>query len=264
MSYRNNSAIIQDNSMFAHPYKKKRKKTNKLKVGKILPEEINLVVDKVTTKIPRVTKLDFSTEWRQIKGLFLVDDHHRLLICIKYNDDKVKDKLKIVCEEKKYKYIALNLSKSNYMDDLIISINIYLDSFQAFIELKAKKLNVDIPKSELWFQEKFKKERFYNLLEVEYNKPFKLFIYDVYCCKFGFVIEVDGSIHNKPEIKEADRSKDRVTGTYGLQVIRIKAYSDGAYLSAMTRIKRILKRDGEKKYPAPKIILRKSSDNLPK
>jgi cyclase len=50
--------------------------------------------------------------------------------------------------------------------------------------------------------------------------PISPFVTDFYCHALKLVIEVDGSIHNKEEVKQADKSKQWSLETEGIQVIR--------------------------------------------
>ena len=48
------------------------------------------------------------------------------------------------------------------------------------------------------------------------------FIVDFYCHSASLVIEVDGSIHNKPEQKEYDIERENILKEMGLKIIRFR------------------------------------------
>lgn len=49
---------------------------------------------------------------------------------------------------------------------------------------------------------------------------FGQYIADFYCWKAQLVIEIDGGIHNKPEVKAKDREKEADLAVHGIEVIR--------------------------------------------
>jgi very-short-patch-repair endonuclease len=52
------------------------------------------------------------------------------------------------------------------------------------------------------------------------QKPLGAFIVDFYCRKAKLVIEVDGGIHLKEEIRREDQNKDEYFESIGLRVLR--------------------------------------------
>jgi very-short-patch-repair endonuclease len=50
--------------------------------------------------------------------------------------------------------------------------------------------------------------------------PIANYIVDFYCHKLKLVIEVDGSIHGKPENMEYDIDRDKVMQEFGLTILR--------------------------------------------
>lgn len=87
----------------------------------------------------------------------------------------------------------------------------------------ASKLNSDLPKSEIWFQEKFK---CYKIHTDQYNQPFMGFIPDVINKMFKYIIEIDGSVHDLDRIKRKDEYKTWLFQRNGYKVFRIKAYDN--------------------------------------
>lgn len=50
--------------------------------------------------------------------------------------------------------------------------------------------------------------------------PIKEFIVDFYCHKLKLIIEVDGSIHNIPEVADLDTGREYELNELGLKIIR--------------------------------------------
>jgi very-short-patch-repair endonuclease len=50
--------------------------------------------------------------------------------------------------------------------------------------------------------------------------PLKIYIADFYCHKLKLVIEADGRIHNKPEVKEYDAVREQNLTEWGYVVVR--------------------------------------------
>jgi imidazole glycerol-phosphate synthase subunit HisF len=50
--------------------------------------------------------------------------------------------------------------------------------------------------------------------------PIGIYIADFYCHKVKLIVEVDGSIHNKPDIKEADKIRQAELERWGYCVMR--------------------------------------------
>jgi very-short-patch-repair endonuclease len=50
--------------------------------------------------------------------------------------------------------------------------------------------------------------------------PFGIFILDFYCHQIKLVIEVDGSVHLKEEVKQRDKEREEILFKSGLNVIR--------------------------------------------
>ena len=50
--------------------------------------------------------------------------------------------------------------------------------------------------------------------------PYSIFILDFYCHDLRLVIEVDGEIHKKDEIKERDQERENLLKADGLSVLR--------------------------------------------
>lgn len=50
--------------------------------------------------------------------------------------------------------------------------------------------------------------------------PFSIYILDFYCHALKLVIEIDGSIHNRQDIKDKDETRQNVLEREGLTVVR--------------------------------------------
>lgn len=102
----------------------------------------------------------------------------------------------------------------------------------------SKKLNRQLAKSEVWFWKCYAEFKDVNDFQ---NKPLGNFIPDVSNYRFRYVIEVDGSVHDQPSVREHDEKKNNYYAQYGYKVIRVKAYSDDDF-KKMLYILNILRR----------------------
>lgn len=102
----------------------------------------------------------------------------------------------------------------------------------------ANKLNLDLPKSEIWFQKLFENENFNTLFF--YNKPIGKYIPDVVSFKHKVIIEIDGSIHETDIQKFKDKLKTDYFINRGYTVFRIKAYSMNSYNEVLLKLKELL------------------------
>jgi cyclase len=59
-----------------------------------------------------------------------------------------------------------------------------------------------------------------NDFKIRRQHPIGLYIADFYCHKSKLIIEVDGSIHDEPEIKEADDARQKELERWGYTIIR--------------------------------------------
>lgn len=111
------------------------------------------------------------------------------------------------------------------------------------IEYKAIMLEADLPKSEVWFREMYLKEDFQrqfseDLFKDKFNYPFnRKYIPDIVNMGYKYVIEIDGSIHNKPEQILKDKIKDHYFNKRGYIVIRVRHWNMDDYKSCIERVK---------------------------
>ncbi len=54
------------------------------------------------------------------------------------------------------------------------------------------------------------------------QRPIDNYIVDFYCAPVGLIIEVDGDIHDREDVKEYDKERSDLLETYNLDVIRFK------------------------------------------
>jgi very-short-patch-repair endonuclease len=108
---------------------------------------------------------------------------------------------------------------------------------------RAKNLERLLPKSEAWFRKKYHKEGIERLFKGEqfqdaYNKPYSsVYIPDVINEGYKYIIEIDGSIHDDPEVQFKDAQKDYYFSKRGFLVLRIRAYDNDSYNEAIIKLK---------------------------
>lgn len=97
----------------------------------------------------------------------------------------------------------------------------------------AKKLNKNLPKSEQWFQKLYAP---YMIDGDLFNHPFGSHIPDLVNKQHKYIVEVDGSWHDKAYVQLQDRKKDRLRASMGYLCLRIKAYDQEQFDAAMAKI----------------------------
>jgi cyclase len=82
----------------------------------------------------------------------------------------------------------------------------------------AKKLRKNMTGAEkvLWM---YLKEGINNI-KIRRQHPIGLYIADFYCHKLKLIIEVDGSIHNEPDIREFDEARQKDLEKWGYIILR--------------------------------------------
>lgn len=103
----------------------------------------------------------------------------------------------------------------------------------------AKRLNDNLPKSELWFDELFKSHPCYSLFLK--NQIVNKYIVDLLCIEKKIVIEIDGTYHDREDQIAKDFLKDMKLRSKGYTVIRVKAYDMTSFTSAITALEEALK-----------------------
>ncbi|NUN06632.1 MAG: DUF559 domain-containing protein [Bdellovibrio sp.] len=103
-----------------------------------------------------------------------------------------------------------------------------------FLEARGDELNTNLPKSEVWFQEKYLS---FAIPSDEFNVRFGICcIPDVINRVYKYVIEIDGSIHQRKEIQIRDKEKDEIYRRCGFLVIRVIAHSETSFEKAINTI----------------------------
>jgi len=73
------------------------------------------------------------------------------------------------------------------------------------------------PEKKLWEALKNKK---LDGLKFRRQHPISRFVVDFYCHQYRLVIELDGSIHEKEEVKTRDAERENELKSYGLNILR--------------------------------------------
>lgn len=128
----------------------------------------------------------------------------------------------------------------------------HTDEQKAWTKDRAKELSKDLPKSEKWFLDKLSKSG-YSLgdFRLQSNVYCHGKIPDFVSEYLMVIIEIDGSIHDRPDVQENDRKKDNLYRLKGYKVFRIKAYDDLKYFDVLTQLK-ILSDKRDKHYKTKK------------
>lgn len=107
----------------------------------------------------------------------------------------------------------------------------------------SKQLNANLPRSERWFQELYRPHQDINDF---FNRPLGNYIPDISNYRFKYVIEIDGTWHDRPEALEKDKLKSKYYSENGYRVIRIRGYCDEDFKRALYILnvirKKIIKR----------------------
>lgn len=128
---------------------------------------------------------------------------------------------------------------------------------QKLLEKYAKELETYLPKSEIWFRDKYRNENIARThkgkrFKDEYNKPYSAtYIPDIINEGYKYIIEIDGSVHDRPDIQLNDLKKDHFFIKRGFLVIRIKAYDEESYKTGMDKLREYIA-----KFDAPEIEAR--------
>lgn len=134
-----------------------------------------------------------------------------------------------------------------------------------FLKKVSKGLNENLPKSEVWFNSKYKNSGIN--IKFEANKPFGGYIPDLINKDLKLIIEIDGSIHQNEDVKKKDDKKDLKYKQLGFRVIRLIAYNEESYNEAINQLRAIKTKIPIKKEPIKKshnpiyvgIIIRKET-----
>ena len=98
----------------------------------------------------------------------------------------------------------------------------------------ASNLNINLPRSEQWFQALYKGYQCStDLFNVQFHQKY---IPDVQNRQFKYIIEIDGSVHNREDIKRKDITKDNWFRSKGYKVFRIEAYNVESFQEVINNI----------------------------
>lgn len=93
---------------------------------------------------------------------------------------------------------------------------------QDVVKRLARELNENLPRSEKWFQKLWAEHKHHNDV---YNYAYKgIYIPDVINKQYKYIIEIDGSIHDKHQQKKKDLKRDQYFEKEGYITFRITAY----------------------------------------
>ncbi len=90
---------------------------------------------------------------------------------------------------------------------------------KSFTFQKAEELRIRMTKAETVLWESLRNKRL-NGLKFRRQHPISRFIVDFYCHKYKLVVELDGSIHNLPEVAENDKNREKELRDLGLYILR--------------------------------------------
>lgn len=263
---------IRNNGLYVPNKKKKVFKENKPYIRRCVKPDTKIkgkTVEAALNKFSTVPGFVYTNKVFKSMGLFLINEKHKIVVSLLNRLPDADPVFVSMLKKKSYSHFTFNIHSED-VKDLISEIDEKVKNFEQWLDHRADELNDMVIKSEKWFKDKLVKESFYDLLGVEYNKPFKKFIYDLYSKKYSIAIEVDGSVHDTPEQRAKDMDKDRLTGAYGLHIVRVKAFDEESYKRAVTKIFGIIRanvRGGSKRYESRldlpkygKTILKKSDN----
>lgn len=97
-------------------------------------------------------------------------------------------------------------------------------------------LQQEPPKSEQWFHGLWE---YYGMKhpDDQYNAIKFGFIPDVLNEHYQYIIEVDGSIHERPDIIKRDKFKENIFNTNGYKVFRVMAYNHADFMDLLKQVK---------------------------
>lgn len=103
------------------------------------------------------------------------------------------------------------------------------------VQKHAKELQLNPPKSDLWFQELWCDNKD---LDDRYNEAFGHYIPDCINHRYRYIIEIDGSFHMKPEQIQKDIKKNEYYMNRGYDWYRVQAYNEDSLNLTLEKIKK--------------------------
>jgi very-short-patch-repair endonuclease len=122
-----------------------------------------------------------------------------------------KGKPQVMFEKMKKKKMA---NKSEKINDMHYGSDRF--AFQ-----KAEEFRKTMTYAEHLLWEELKNNKFYGI-KFRRQHPISRFIVDFYCHKYKLVIELDGEIHDKSEVKINDNNRETELKDFGLHILRFK------------------------------------------
>ena len=111
------------------------------------------------------------------------------------------------------------------------------------IEHCAESLEANLPRSERWFRGLYLKEDIRrtfseDLFKDQFNRPFNSkYIPDVCNTGYKYIIEVDGSYHDRPDQRLKDIKRDYYFEKRGYLVIRVKHNDFASYADCVSKVR---------------------------
>lgn len=105
-----------------------------------------------------------------------------------------------------------------------------------FARASSKSLKKNKFSSEIWLLGMWEATKMRDNLD-KWNRPIGPYIADLSNRKFGYIVEVDGEIHNQIDVKNKDRERDAVLESHGWRVFRIKAFNEDSFWESAKVIK---------------------------
>lgn len=175
----------------------------------------------------------YSTRFLQYDLHCLVNHQLKIVITRSSDTQYVKNELDYLFIKYKNPY---QLGDKNFID----RVNKVIER-NTWILNRSKELNDNLPKSEVWFYDKFKHTDQFKEMNFRRNQIFRsLYICDLFSLKYRTVIEVDGSYHERPDQIEKDIQKDNNIKRYHFNLIRVKAFDDDSFLNCLNELNKII------------------------
>lgn len=176
---------------------------------------------------------NYSTRFLQYDLNCLINHQLKIVITRSSDTQYVKNELD---------YTFIKYKNPNQLTDknFIEKVNKIIDR-NTWIFNRSKELNENLPKSEVWFNEKFKDTKQSKEMNFKRNQLFRsLYICDLFSLKYRTVIEVDGSYHEREDQIQKDIEKDNNIERYHFKVIRVKAFDEESFLNCLNELDNII------------------------
>lgn len=98
----------------------------------------------------------------------------------------------------------------------------------------AKTLRDHLPSSEVWFFSLY--DRHYKIQSDLSNHRFSNYIPDIINKDFKYIIEIDGSVHNKQKVIDNDVKKTKIYNNLGYKVFRVRHFNIKDYIELISNL----------------------------